>query len=177
MPSLVTLGIDPGVRYVGWAVVDDRLVEAGVWDLTDRLPGHTAESILRALTFSVCYQHAVRLIALETFHWRGRVSTQAPTMFQLIGAVRSLGRSRQWSIVEVRPADWMRGIMGYLPEDRRLEHRFWKAQIRDQLGLLLEYDWPAHKRSDPTFGHASDAAGIAYHCRSQVLILARTREG
>lgn len=168
----VTLGCDVGARYVGWAVLDDALLAHGVWDLHDTPEGWTPEAWLVSRVGRESWQglrgtFQVALLAVEVFHWRKDkpIVPQAPTIQQHIGALLSLG-TPGLAVRACTAAAWMKGIMGYLPRHRRLEHPAWKAAIRDQVGLMLGYPWPAHRRSAPTFGHASDAAGIGLYARS-----------
>jgi hypothetical protein len=165
---MITAGFDVGSRYVGWAVLDERLVEAGVWDLTARRPWLTAEAYLRELAWPLYYRHGVRLLAIETYHWQGRWTTHAKDILPLIGALRSL-KTRRLQLAEYQPDDHMRELMGYLPHARLRGSHEWKRQVRVQVGLVLGYTWPAVKRSDPAAFHDSDAASLAWVARAHAL--------
>lgn len=178
---LITLGCDVGLRWIGWAVLDAHLLASGVLDLQCTPQEWTRDAYLRDRMARLIRRYQCRLMALETFHYRGHttrltVIPKAPEIDGHIGALLSLVRPGL-TLRSYTAAQWMRQVMGYLPRDRRIEAKTWKAQIREQMGLLLNYTWPPMKPSDPLFGHASDAAGIAFVARSEALIFARLKEG
>jgi Holliday junction resolvasome RuvABC endonuclease subunit len=170
------MGADIGLRYCGWAVLDDALLAHGVWDLHEAPVGWTSEAWLTDQARRQIRRHRVALLAVEVFHWRRSqpVIPEAAVIQRHVGALFALGRPGL-AVVGYPAATWMKSLMGWLPEAKLWGSHAWKGQVRDQVGRMLAYRWPPVKPSNPRFAHDSDAAGVALYARHVALMAARLR--
>jgi len=167
MQARRVLGIDPGRRHVGYAVIDERLLTAGVWQFPPDVLPLVLPALVRQQAQTLLRRYQVDVLAIEDWVWYGRFVKEAPFVTRLIGALETL--ASQVLVVEYPADEWMRALMGYLPslDPYGWERPSWKAQLRTEVGSRLHHQWPVmlHASAASAF-HDSDAAGVALYAQA-----------
>lgn len=111
------LGVDPGTRLAGWAILDPaaphaRRVAGGVWRLgSSAIPLPERLQRLAAALEQVLEEHTPRLLALEAAFF-GRNARSALRIGEARGVVMMAAARRGVPVVEIPPATVKRRVTG-----------------------------------------------------------------
>lgn len=161
------LGIDPGSRHVGVAILrGEQILHHEELRLDHDLT--MACSSLRLRLVQLVRQYRVDLVAFEAMRFRAHATANAMAVLALTGVIRSL--ADQVPVREYRVEEWRTSLLDGQAEPG-LASQAWKALVRGAVARALAVHEDALP-PDPG-GHIGDAMGIAIHAALQHLSAGR----
>jgi Holliday junction resolvasome RuvABC endonuclease subunit len=151
---MTILGIDPGVRHTGWALVNDaqRLVDSGTLAPKSTMRGHERHCWTMAHVLALVVGHEPRHVVYEEFVWRRgeHFVSGRPEMERLIGAIQMLSLLAPYPVViGVRPAVWGNALLGT------------SQHAKDQIAWVVNQRLGTTFKGDTKDNHESDSCGLA----------------
>jgi len=155
--KLVLIGLDPGTRQTGWAVLHGEQLQAH----GTLIPKRTLHGIDRQLWLLSKLQDIVRewqpaLLAYEEFTWRSyddeaeRYVNGRPDMERLIGGIQSLALAPPFPVV-----------MGLLPSRWGQQLTGQRSHTKQQVAFCVNARLHTEFKGDYYDNHACDAVGLA----------------
>lgn len=80
MQPLRVMGGDPGRRHIGYAVIAERLLTAGVWQFPAETPALLLPALVRQRAQTLLRRYQVEVPAIEDWVWHGRFVSEAPSV-------------------------------------------------------------------------------------------------
>ena len=156
--TVVILGLDPGTRATGWAVLTSTagdsptLLAHGTLIPRSALIGLDRQLWLLSRLQDVVAEHQPQVLAYEGFTWRtdDQHVRGRPGMERLIGGIQALALMPPYPVlVELMPARWGAQLVG--------QRQHTKAQVAFAVNFRLATSF----KGDTYDNHKVDAIGIA----------------
>lgn len=165
MHTLTVLGLDPGTKNLGWAVLrGEQVIDAATLHTAPTQDPWSRHQWLTRELRTLVTTHQPALVAYEEFTWRAneRIDVKHTAwIHRLIGTILCLGELAPYpQIVPLQPSMWGQQLTGHGVHT--------KAQVANAVNLRLGTTF-----SGGNGGHTSDAVAIALVAMDQARHAAR----
>ena len=152
------LGIDPGTRHTGWAILqwNEQLVAYGTFIPKNTLRGLERQLWLLSKIQDILQQYQPHILVYEDFVWIShddkaeRYVTGRPEMERLIGGIQGLALQPPFPVImNLLPSKWGQQLVGQ------------RKHTKEQVAFAVNCRINTTFKGDIYDNHACDAVGLA----------------